>query len=95
MPVVLCSLEEQFEINRILDAQLSQIDRLGADIEANLAKNNPLRQAVLLKAFSGQLVNQDPNDEPASVLLKRIRAEREQGGNSSKKTKKSRTEEAA
>ena len=35
-----------------------------------------LHQAILAKAFSGQLVPQDPNDEPESVLLERIRAER-------------------
>ena len=34
------------------------------------------RQNILRAAFSGQLVPQDPNDEPASVLLERIRAER-------------------
>jgi type I restriction enzyme S subunit len=34
------------------------------------------RQNILRAAFAGQLVPQDPNDEPASVLLERIRAER-------------------
>ena len=37
------------------------------------------RKNLLKAAFSGQLVPQDPNDEPASVLLARIRAERESG----------------
>ena len=35
-----------------------------------------LRQSILKKAFSGQLVPQDPNDEPASEMLKRIAAEK-------------------
>jgi len=37
-----------------------------------------LDRSILAKAFRGELVEQDPNDEPASVLLERIRAEREQ-----------------
>jgi len=36
-----------------------------------------LRQSILKKAFEGKLVPQDPNDEPANVLLARIKAERE------------------
>jgi type I restriction enzyme, S subunit len=39
---------------------------------------NTLRQSILKKAFSGQLVPQDPHDEPASALLERILAAREQ-----------------
>jgi type I restriction enzyme S subunit len=41
-----------------------------------------LDQAILAKAFRGELVPQDPSDEPASVLLDRIRAERTQNATS-------------
>ena len=46
------------------------------ELEASLIKSEALRQSILKKAFSGQLVPQDPNDEPAAVLLERIRAEK-------------------
>jgi hypothetical protein len=48
-----------------------------ADIDAKLKNAQGLRHAILRHAFTGQLVPQDPNDEPASELLKRIAAERE------------------
>ena len=46
-------------------------------IERSIQMSARLRQAILKKAFEGKLVPQDPNDEPTSVLLERIRATRE------------------
>jgi type I restriction enzyme, S subunit len=48
-----------------------------ADLGAKLKSAQGLRQAILRHAFTGQLVPQDPNDEPALELLKRIAAKRE------------------
>ena len=48
----------------------------GNAIDHSLKQSTAQRQNILRAAFSGQLVPQDPNDEPASVLLERIRAER-------------------
>lgn len=45
-------------------------------LNSQLLKSEALRQSILKKAFSGQLVPQDPNDEPASVLLERIAREK-------------------
>ncbi len=45
--------------------------------KAELKRADQIRQAILKRAFEGKLVPQDPTDEPASVLLARIRAERD------------------
>ena len=72
------SLAEQQAIVESVEDQISIIDHLEADVDANLKNAQSLRQAILRHAFTGQLVPQDPNDEPASELLKRIAAKREQ-----------------
>ena len=71
-----CSLEEQKVIVELLDAKLSEVDQLEQTITTSLQQAETLRQSILKKAFAGLLVPQDPHDEPASVLLARIKAER-------------------
>lgn len=75
-PVNICSICEQKEIVVQLEAKLSALDNLDQTITTALQRSEALRQSILKKAFSGQLVPQDPNDEPAAVLLARIKAER-------------------
>ena len=76
-PIKICSYEEQMAIVECLAANFSETDQLDQTIATSLQQAEALRQSILKKAFSGQLVPQDPNDEPASELLARIKAERE------------------
>ena len=76
MHIPVCSPAEQTEIVRILDESLVAAEMLGVEIDANLVRAETLRQSILKKAFAGELIPQDPNDESASALLTRIRAER-------------------
>ncbi len=55
----------------------SAIDRLEAAIATAHQRRVSLRRSLLAEVFSGQLLGQDPADEPALVLLERIRAERD------------------
>ena len=75
-PVPLGPADEQRELLNQLDAQIEQLDHQEKAVELALKQSTAQRQNILRAAFSGQLVPQDPNDEPASVLLERIRAER-------------------
>lgn len=69
-------LPEQDRIVAEVERRLSVVEELGTTIERGLKRAARLRQSILKRAFEGKLVPQDPNDEPASVLLERIRAAR-------------------
>ena len=76
-PVFLPSLEEQERIILKVDALFQLADRIEARYTAARIQAQRLSPLLLAKAFRGELVPQDPNDEPASALLERITAERE------------------
>ena len=90
------SLTEQEQIVSELEQHLSVADAAAATIDAELKRAERLRQSILKHAFSGKLVLQDQNDEPASVLLEKIREEKEQQQPKQKKrtTKSKRTSSA-
>lgn len=68
--------KEQGEIVRRINAAFVWIDRLASEATSARKLIDYLDRAVLAKAFQGELVPQDPSDEPASALLERIRANR-------------------
>ena len=75
MFIPLPSLTEQEQIVSELERCLSVADEVEAILDAELKRAERLRQSILKQAFSGKLVPQDPNDEPAEMLLARIKSE--------------------
>jgi len=75
--VPIAPLPEQRRIVSCIESLLSQASAIEAAARLADACLKRLDQAVLSRAFRGELVEQDPNDEPAGVLLERIRARRE------------------
>ena len=79
LPIPLPPLSEQECIVAEVERILSIVDAQEIAVKASLKRTERLRQAILQQAFTGKLVRQDPADEPASVLLERIQAERDAG----------------
>lgn len=96
LPFPLCSKEEQGEIVQEIESRLSVCDKVEESIVENLEKAKALRQSILKKAFEGRLLNDQelaacksaPDYEPASVLLKRIKAEKASGAKNATVSKK-------
>lgn len=87
-PIALPSRIEQDAIVNRLHAAFNWIDRLAADTNSARKLIDNLDQAVLAKAFKGELVPQDPADEPANILLERMRTERAAAPNAKRGRKK-------
>ncbi len=84
------SLAEQQEIVSEIERRFSVTDEVERTVGACLQQAQRLRQSILKRAFEGKLVPQDPNDEPASVLLERIKLSKK-SKDSKKESRKGKT----
>ena len=75
---ILPSLEDQKRIVDYIEMQVSKIQNTKKTVEENLLILNSMKALILKQAFEGKLVPQDPNDEPAEILLQKIKQEKEQ-----------------
>ena len=94
-PIPLPSIKEQIVIADLLDFHQTAIDAQLAAIDSSLKRVAVQRKVLLKAAFTGQLVPQDPNDEPASELLARIRAARDSKAGGSIASKRGRKPKVA
>ena len=91
LPFVLFSLPEQHELVRLVEERFVATERSEREIDSALNLAEMLRQSILKNAFSGQLIPQDPDDEPASSLLERIKAEKAARSQNNTRAKRRRT----
>lgn len=88
-PLLIPNVEEQHEIVRRVETLFAFADRLEARYTAARKQVDQLTPSLLAKAFRGELVPQDPDDEPAEKLLDRIRAAHVTCGNTEIKARRS------
>jgi type I restriction enzyme, S subunit len=77
IPVPIPPIQEQTQIVAEIERRFTIADQVEKTVEQSLKQSRQLRQSILKRAFSGRLVPQDPEDEPAEKLLERIRAGRD------------------
>lgn len=73
LEIILPTLPEQQHIVEEIEKRFAVADVLEKAVNEGLEKADKLKQSILKKAFEGKLVAQNPNDEPASILLNRIK----------------------
>ncbi|HAS6241273.1 restriction endonuclease subunit S [Vibrio vulnificus] len=88
LPFPRAAIEEQKEIVRLVDQYFAFADTIEAQVKKAQARVDNLTQSILAKAFRGELVPQDPNDEPADKLLERITQARKEAEALAKAAKK-------
>ena len=81
----ICSILEQQEIVNQIKKHFSIIDKLETVVQQSIKESKRLRQSILKQAFEGKLVEQNPNDKSASVLLEKIAKAKEEYQKAQKK----------
>ena len=90
LPIAIPPIAEQKAICNKVAQAFKILDSLRFSYQVTIEEINQLDRSILAKAFRGELVPQYPNDEPAAVLLERIRAEREQTSSNKQRGKTTR-----
>lgn len=87
-PIPIPPIDEQKEIVRLVEQFFAFADTIEAQVKKAQTRVDNLTQSILAKAFRGELVAQDPNDEPAEKLLERIAQARKEAEALAKAAKK-------
>lgn len=88
LAIPVCSIDEQEEVVRHIEEAFTWLDTVLDEATNAMRLFDHLEQATLAKAFRGELVPQDPNDEPASILLESLREARAEQTNGSQRKKR-------
>jgi type I restriction enzyme, S subunit len=89
LAIAIAPVREQVVLLRRLKRALAGVSELGRVVVGAASCSQALERAALAKAFRGELVEQDPNDEPASAMLERLAAERQAAQETSAAAKRS------
>ena len=88
MPLILAPIREQEQIVLHIEQNLSLLQNTEYEVKSMLNQLGVLRSTILKQAFEGKLIPQDPNDEPAEILLQKIKQEKQKIISQNTKTRK-------
>jgi type I restriction enzyme S subunit len=93
--IPLTDINEQRIISEIVEKNMTNLRDIRKTLRNSISNNEILKQSILKQAFSGGLVVQEPSDEPASVLLERIKAEKNEDKPQRKRRRKKKSKKVS